>query len=103
MNKFQGSKGFKHQPHEGEMAGKSVDELRIRLIRGEQATLSIRDRWKVPPKSSSSTVSANDNEEHFSRDMLIVPHGKKRWFLLSKTNAVCEILLLIIVYKLLIN
>ena len=31
---------IKPQPHEGKFASKIVDELRIRLIRGEQATFS---------------------------------------------------------------
>ena len=52
--------------------------------------MCITDRWKVPPKSSASTASANDNEEHFQRDILIVRACKTNvfyWTLLLYTLA----------------
>ena len=84
---------LKYQPDKGELAGKNVDELRIRLIRDEQATVScpLVTGERSHQNRPAFTASANDNEEHFSQDMLIVHHA-------CKTNAVCGILLLINYY-----
>ena len=57
----------KHQPHEGELTGESPTsyELGWFSVNSGNVFLSIRDRWKVPPKSSAPTALANNNEEHF--------------------------------------
>ena len=62
---------LKHQSHEGEFASK-LGRLRIRPIRGEKQRFPVhswltgeRSHWNHP----ASTASANDNEEHISRDM----------------------------------
>ena len=60
------------QPHEGEFAGRIVGELRIRLIRDEQATFCCP--FLSHRNCPASTASANDNEEHFAQGMLIVHH-----------------------------
>ena len=67
---------LKGQPHEGELTGRIVDELRIRLISGEQRTFSCpfatggkshRNRQRLQRRPMTTRGS-------FLRDILIV-HG----------------------------
>ena len=66
--------GLKPQPHEGELTGRIVDELRIRLILDEQRTFpcpfvtggrSHRNRWRLQHRPLSTRIC-------FQRDVLNV-------------------------------
>ena len=85
----------KPQPHEGELTGWIVDELRIRLILGEQRTFfcsfviggrSHRNRWRLQRRPMTTRIvlggmSAKQTRfiAHFSRKQTRVSQGVPVW------------------------